>query len=111
MLAGLITNPTAATCCSRRVAPLPGSAESLYAAMEDFQLEVPSVRDRMRRHYHGTASLFTLLGQTRRAAHRTFAHAFGIPFAGFYDPLDLTEIVIAIGRRLGISLALDGRLK
>lgn len=88
--------------------------ESLYAAMEDFQLEVLIGEGPHAQAITLDLAPFTLIGATTRAGLLTapLRTRFGIPIRlEFYDPQDLTEIVLRSARRQGIPITSDGALE
>lgn len=85
--------------------------ESLYAAMEDFQLEVLIGEGPHAQAITMELAPFTLIGATTRAGLLTapLRTRFGIPIRlDFYDPQDLTEIVLRSARRQGIPISAEG---
>lgn len=88
--------------------------ESLYAAMEDFQLEVLIGDGPHAQAITMELAPFTLIGATTRAGLLTapLRTRFGIPIRlDFYDAEDLTEIVLRSARRQGISIIAEGAME
>ncbi len=88
--------------------------ESLYSAMEDFQLEVLIGEGPHAQAITIDVAPFTLVGATTRAGLLTapLRTRFGIPIRlEFYGPEDLTEIVLRSAARQGIAIAPEGALE
>ena len=88
--------------------------ESLYSAMEDFQLEVLLGEGPHAQAITMDIAQFTLVGATTRSGLLTapLRTRFGIPIRlDFYGPEDLTEIVVRSAARQGIAIAAEGALE
>lgn len=89
----------------------PAIEEVLYAAMEDFQLDLIIGEGPAARSVRIDLQPFTLVGATTRSGLLTqpLRDRFGIPLRlDFYDPSDLEKIVVRGAGVLNISVTPDG---
>lgn len=89
----------------------PSVEETLYPALEDFELDLVIGTGPAARIVRIALQPFTLVGATTRLGLITtpLRERFGIQMRlDFYEPDDLAEIVTRAGARLGISLGADG---
>ncbi|NDY41699.1 Holliday junction branch migration DNA helicase RuvB [Dissulfurirhabdus thermomarina] len=88
--------------------------EILYPAMEDFQLDLVIGQGPGARTIKIDLPRFTLVGATTRAGLLTppLRDRFGVVFrVDFYQPTDLTEIVLRSARLLGIEIDRAGAME
>jgi Holliday junction DNA helicase RuvB len=89
----------------------PAVEEILYPAMEDFQLDLIIGEGPAARSIRIDLPPFTLVGATTRSGliTRPLRERFGIPLRlSFYEPAELTEIVVRAARVLGFVLTAAG---
>ena len=89
----------------------PAIEEVLYAAMEDFQLDLIIGEGPAARSVRIDLQPFTLIGATTRSGLLTqpLRDRFGIPLRlDFYDPEDLKKIVIRAAKVLNTLITQDG---
>ncbi len=89
----------------------PAVEETLYPAMEDFQLDLIIGEGPAARSVRIDLPPFTLVGATTRSGLLTtpLRDRFGIPCRlGFYSADDLRTIVESGGRKLGVNMTPDG---
>lgn len=89
----------------------PSVEETLYPALEDFELDLVIGTGPAARIVRITLQPFTLVGATTRLGLITtpLRDRFGIQQRlDFYEPHDLAQIVTRAGARLGIALGADG---
>jgi holliday junction DNA helicase RuvB len=92
----------------------PAIEEVLYAAMEDFQLDLIIGEGPAARSVRIELQPFTLVGATTRSGLLTtpLRDRFGIPLRlEFYEPADLVRIVGRGASIMGLDLAPDGALE
>ncbi len=89
----------------------PAVEETLYPAMEDFQLDLIIGEGPAARSVRIDLPPFTLVGATTRSGLLTtpLRDRFGIPCRlGFYDAADLRTIVERTSSKLGVAITSDG---
>lgn len=92
----------------------PAVEETLYSAMEDFELDIMIGEGPTARSIKVTLEPFTLVGATTRAGllATPLRDRFGIPIRlNFYTPEELVSIVQRAAGVLGISIDEDGALE
>lgn len=94
---------------------LPAAVEEiLYPAMEDYALDIVIGEGPSARSVRLDLNPFTLVGATTRAGllATPLRDRFGIPIRlQFYDPAELSTIVMAAARKLGANITADGALE
>ncbi|MEO0713466.1 MAG: Holliday junction branch migration DNA helicase RuvB [Pseudomonadota bacterium] len=94
---------------------LPAAVEEiLYPAMEDYALDIVIGEGPSARSVRLDLAPFTLVGATTRAGllATPLRDRFGIPVRlQFYDPQELSTIIMAAGRKLGAEIRPDGALE
>lgn len=89
----------------------PAVEEILYPAMEDYALDIVIGEGPSARSVRLDLQPFTLVGATTRAGllATPLRDRFGIPLRlEFYDPQQLSRIVMAAGRKLNANISEDG---
>ena len=92
----------------------PAVEEILYPAMEDYALDIVIGEGPSARSVRLDLAPFTLVGATTRAGllANPLRDRFGIPLRlNFYEPEDLSRILMAAARKLGAELSEDGAVE
>ncbi|MEM7766639.1 MAG: Holliday junction branch migration DNA helicase RuvB [Pseudomonadota bacterium] len=92
----------------------PAVEEILYPAMEDYALDIVIGEGPSARSVRLDLQPFTLVGATTRAGllATPLRDRFGIPLRlEFYDPEQLSRIVMAAGRKLSADISEDGAVE
>ncbi|WP_084396348.1 Holliday junction branch migration DNA helicase RuvB [Henriciella aquimarina] len=92
----------------------PAVEEILYPAMEDYALDIVIGEGPSARSVRLDLAPFTLVGATTRAGllANPLRDRFGIPMRlNFYEPQELSRILMAAGRKMGAAIEEEGALE